>query len=292
MIGLFLVIFLAGFSNGGLLPWTDNGRNITEFTAQVQQGILWDGQCVADTRSRLLRVDLGKFDDNTVEGCKDSCRELGYAYAGVEFGEECFCGNTPPLMSTIVGQEECNDPCTGDATQMCGGSWNMNVYQTGPCHVRDMMSAGCSPLPGSQGVFLTDSWHQCGLTCTNNPSCGAWEFTKMSVGLCFNFHLAPEDCIVSGERGLGYVTGYSGCHEGEDMGPPEGTMDPELAQWLVGGTESSKETMDPELAQWLVPRDDKMQEPEYKVPDDFPMVEVEEPEFVQEWVQPLGDKTE
>merc|ERR1712215_250226 len=137
MIGLILVLSLAVFSNAGLLPWTDNDRNITEFTAQAPQGILWDGQCVADTASRLLRVELGKFDDNTPEACKDSCRELGYAYAGVEYGEECFCGNTPPLMSTIVGQEECDDPCTGDATQMCGGSWNMNVYQTGPCHVRD-----------------------------------------------------------------------------------------------------------------------------------------------------------
>merc|ERR1712126_338635 len=171
MIRIILVLSLAVFSNAGLLPWTENDRNETEFTAQVPQGMLWDGQCVEDTASRLLRVELGKFDDNTPEACKDSCRELGYAYAGVEYGEECFCGNTPPLMSTIVGQEGCDDPCTGDATQMCGGSWNMNVYQTGPCHVRDMMSAGCSPLPGSQGVFLTDSWHQCGLTCINNPSC-------------------------------------------------------------------------------------------------------------------------
>jgi len=102
----------------------------------------------------------------------------------------------------------------------------------------------------------------------------------MSVGLCFNFHLSPEECIVSGERGLGYVTGYSGCHEGEDMGPPEGTMDPELAQWLLpqggqteveepefeqqwvqplGGTEDPMETMDPELAQWLAPGAEKTQ---------------------------------
>lgn len=277
MLGLALVLSLAVSSNAGLLPWMETDGDLQ---AQAPQGILWDGQCVADTTSRLLRVDLGKFDDNSPEACKDSCRELGYALAGVEYGEECFCGNTPPLTSTIVDQDECDEPCTGDATQMCGGSWNMNVYQTGPCHVRDMVSRGCSPLAGAEGVFLSESWQQCGLACTTNPACGAWEFTDMSVGLCFNFHSAPEDCIVSAERGQGYVTGYSGCHEGEEFEILYDGLQP------VAVNDGPVEVEEPAFEQtWVTPLESERQE----AGDPYAgAVEVEEPIFVQEWASPLG----
>ena len=55
----------------------------------------------------------------------------GYAYAGVEFGSECFCGNEPPPEDTIVDQSECDWTCHGDRELICGALWRMNVFETG-----------------------------------------------------------------------------------------------------------------------------------------------------------------
>ena len=65
----------------------------------------------------------------TVEKCKQLC--LGFAYAGVEYSKECFCGNIAP---TITAQN-CNMVCAGNKNQICGGGWAMNVYSTiaSPC---------------------------------------------------------------------------------------------------------------------------------------------------------------
>ena len=55
----------------------------------------------------------------------------GYAFAGVEYGSECFCGNKPPPEDTFVDQNECDWTCPGIRDLICGALWRMNVYETG-----------------------------------------------------------------------------------------------------------------------------------------------------------------
>ena len=65
----------------------------------------------------------------TIERCKKLCSDFPYndfAYAGVQFSKQCFCGNIAP---TITAQN-CNMPCRGNKEQICGGVWAMNVYST------------------------------------------------------------------------------------------------------------------------------------------------------------------
>jgi len=90
----------------------------------------WNGQCVKDTRSRVLPIMFGNTYVNSPEYCTEKCRIHEYTYAGVEFSSECFCGHTPPTDS-IVDDEDCDMPCTGDLSETCGGRWRMNVYETG-----------------------------------------------------------------------------------------------------------------------------------------------------------------
>ena len=33
----------------------------------------------------------------------------------------CFCGNNFNLATTTVSNSNCNKPCIGDSTEMCGG---------------------------------------------------------------------------------------------------------------------------------------------------------------------------
>ena len=57
---------------------------------------------------------------------------LGHAYAGVQSGAWCNCGNLYGwygLKRNI--HEACNLPCSGDASQKCGGEVANMIYPTG-----------------------------------------------------------------------------------------------------------------------------------------------------------------
>ena len=63
----------------------------------------------------------------TIKKCKKLCSD--FAYAGVQFSDECYCGNIAPTITA----ENCNMACRGNKEQICGGGWAMNVYSTTPC---------------------------------------------------------------------------------------------------------------------------------------------------------------
>jgi len=46
----------------------------------------------------------------------------------VQNGSECFCGNSYDRLGTA---NNCNRPCSGNSTQICGGPWALSVYYTG-----------------------------------------------------------------------------------------------------------------------------------------------------------------
>ena len=65
--------------------------------------------------------------------CINRCTKEGYSLAGVQFGNECFCGekSSKDLKIKRVDEERCNKPCTGEPTEICGGYLTMNIYHTG-----------------------------------------------------------------------------------------------------------------------------------------------------------------
>ena len=69
--------------------------------------------------------------DNFVSCINTMQEDEGYAYAGVQWGRECFCGTAPPPDDAIVDQSECDWVCSGDQNLICGALWRMNVYETG-----------------------------------------------------------------------------------------------------------------------------------------------------------------
>jgi len=63
----------------------------------------------------------------TVNDCQSSCKTSGFSLAGLRYGKSCYCDNT---IKTVVSNDNlCNAPCTGNATQMCGGADVLSVYQ-------------------------------------------------------------------------------------------------------------------------------------------------------------------
>ncbi|KAL8771535.1 MAG: hypothetical protein Q9209_002977 [Squamulea sp. 1 TL-2023] len=68
----------------------------------------------------------------TIESCTASCQ--GFQYFGVEFSNECYCGNTINAGSVAQTSDDvnvngCSMLCGGNQTQYCGGPNRLEMYQ-------------------------------------------------------------------------------------------------------------------------------------------------------------------
>ncbi|KDR70175.1 hypothetical protein GALMADRAFT_144853 [Galerina marginata CBS 339.88] len=64
----------------------------------------------------------------TVEKCIDACGAATYTSAGVEWGQECWCGNVTYAPGESVPSSECAMACNGNAAENCGGSDRILIY--------------------------------------------------------------------------------------------------------------------------------------------------------------------
>ncbi|OBT51039.1 hypothetical protein VE04_08574, partial [Pseudogymnoascus sp. 24MN13] len=64
-------------------------------------------------------------DDMTNEKCATFC--AAYPYFGTQWSKECWCG-TGPAGGGLAPLGECDYPCSGDASQLCGGSRRLSLY--------------------------------------------------------------------------------------------------------------------------------------------------------------------
>jgi len=84
--------------------------------------------CYSDTRSsRTLerRVDAGNV---TVESCVKECGKQSFTIAGLEYAQECWCGNDIRSPGAPISQGACNQACIGNKTEVCGGPDALQVY--------------------------------------------------------------------------------------------------------------------------------------------------------------------
>ena len=82
--------------------------------------------CFVDNPARILQGNSTSAGDMTPAKCASFCQ--GYTYAGVEFATQCFCGNAI-VNGSLAASGDCYMLCAGDANQMCGGTWRINVQQ-------------------------------------------------------------------------------------------------------------------------------------------------------------------
>ncbi|KAF9477667.1 WSC-domain-containing protein [Pholiota conissans] len=76
------------------------------------------------TLSHWLTINSGV----TAESCTTGCKAAGYALAGVEYGQECWCDSYMEIV-TLAPDSECNMPCQADGTEICGAGNRLVVYQ-------------------------------------------------------------------------------------------------------------------------------------------------------------------
>lgn len=99
---------------------------------QTQQTINgWNALgCFSD--NIIFRVFTGfhsvSFNNNTIENCLSTCQQKNFPYAGVEFGNECYCGSKPNPYPRSVSSTLCGSACTGNSSEKCGGWGTLNMF--------------------------------------------------------------------------------------------------------------------------------------------------------------------
>ncbi len=91
----------------------------------------------------------------TIDSCLIDCEDAGYTYAGMEYGIQCFCGNSVP--STVVYDDEsaCATPCGGNATEMCGGDYRLDVYLLSSTSEADCNATATSTFDSSNNIAVS-----------------------------------------------------------------------------------------------------------------------------------------
>ncbi|RXK35703.1 hypothetical protein M231_07031 [Tremella mesenterica] len=85
--------------------------------------------CALDGDNRIISDYILTGQTNlTIDSCLTTCEDKGFTYAGVEFGEECYCGNKLPT-SLNYKDGGCTVVCTGNSGEMCGGEWTLDLYE-------------------------------------------------------------------------------------------------------------------------------------------------------------------
>ncbi|KAL5327030.1 hypothetical protein ACEPPN_004720 [Leptodophora sp. 'Broadleaf-Isolate-01'] len=150
----------SGVTASGLYPVKRNEEpaqpSCTDFTPFKYAG------CFIDNGSPRTLLYTGPRNSNqTVQDCVAFCKGNEYQYAGLEYGEECFCGAS--VNNIQADEADCNMSCTGDDTEICGGFNRVSIYQdpTFPVAdsttISDYQKLGCYS-EGSVGRSL--AWRQ------------------------------------------------------------------------------------------------------------------------------------
>lgn len=99
----------------------------TASLATAYKGCYRDQGELTGTRGRDLSGFVTASDTMTVSACVALCREKQFAYAGLQFGSWCFCGNDYGKSGPA---DNCTMPCSGQGGETCGGEWANAVYAT------------------------------------------------------------------------------------------------------------------------------------------------------------------
>ncbi|KAG8675140.1 hypothetical protein FPOAC2_01184 [Fusarium poae] len=85
----------------------------------------------AEDRALADGTHLVKAGKMTVPMCLEFCTSNGtqYKYAGLEWSRECWCSPYLSSLSAKLGDDDCENPCEGNSSQVCGGPLRLSAYQ-------------------------------------------------------------------------------------------------------------------------------------------------------------------
>lgn len=157
--------------------------------------------CGADSPTdRVLKGAYTSAADMTIEKCAASCSE--YTYFGLEYGRECFCGNS--YTGVEKPKADCHYRCSGDGSQICGGSNRISVYDStplpppnpGPGPICGKIGLCTKTVPNVVSLGLRPNEARCRAAADRNSALGIKSF-QYSLGLCFGLPVTLTECEFS-----------------------------------------------------------------------------------------------
>jgi len=98
--------------------------------AAMADSITPEPLCLEDSQSnRILPTKLFTSGSLTYASCEAGCKANNYLFFGVQYSQECFCGNDYEKIRTAAVRPvaECQHMCKGDTTKPCGGNNRIQV---------------------------------------------------------------------------------------------------------------------------------------------------------------------
>lgn len=92
----------------------------------------------------------------TIEKCIDYCVKNGNDYAGLEYGQECYCSTSPPAADRLVSAK-CIQPCAGNSDQICGDAQRLSVYKKGGAVASPARSRATAPATTNTPILMPSS---------------------------------------------------------------------------------------------------------------------------------------
>lgn len=85
--------------------------------------------CIQEVSGRALTGSSYTSDSMSIDTCTAYCSSAGFKYAAVEYGRECYCGNTFVNGAGLDKySSQCSMKCAGNKKQLCGGPNALMVY--------------------------------------------------------------------------------------------------------------------------------------------------------------------
>ncbi|KAI0791235.1 copper radical oxidase [Abortiporus biennis] len=119
-----------------LSVYSTDAKNITALPVPVVLNsslpTSWEYKgCLQEGQNRVFPYENIWDTNTTVEACLNQCATYGFPAAGLEFGNQCFCGDLSDVTTNSPGlapETDCNIPCSGDAIHLCGGPLRLQYY--------------------------------------------------------------------------------------------------------------------------------------------------------------------
>ena len=114
--------------------------------------------CFKDASSRAMNNNhTGTKSDMTIEKCVEHCREKGRRYAAVQNMNDCFCESEYGRFAKHGGRvpmTDCEQACTGNPAEFCGGPYRNQVYFSGEPPFSTKDPADVPPNTLKRNAFL------------------------------------------------------------------------------------------------------------------------------------------
>ncbi|KAJ3755049.1 WSC domain-containing protein [Lentinula raphanica] len=96
--------------------------------------------CFTDSVAmRTLSIGIDVPAGVVAASCTAACQTENFSVAGLENGQECWCGNALGNSSIHVGDDDCRNVCISDHSEYCGAPDRLAVY--------DFTMSGSPPPP-------------------------------------------------------------------------------------------------------------------------------------------------